>query len=242
MAELRAVTLGSSGVLWLTRPEPLRAAAEAVLGELGGTGKGDLGATWTRYEATRAAARWKDQREVPFVPFLREALGSASPEPSDLESRVAERLASSMEWYPDALPGLDYLRESGYRTALLLDLPLPLSRAWQERIRPWFDVTVSSLETGLRTPSAAVFAEAVRRLHAVPARTLHVGDGLAEDVHGAQRAGLRAALLERPQRHAPDPASLEWLRGQEGVGPTGVQPDVKLRSLEELAAAIDAFG
>ncbi len=242
IVDLRTVTFSSAAVLRLSRPDALARAAVAALREASVLApSSDPESFWTEYEARRAVARWTDQRELSLDRFLEDATGLGPPERLALESAIADRLASSLEWQPDALPTLDYLKESGYPTALLLDLPVPLSSAWRERAQGWVDAMVSSRELGLRTPAAAVFSEAVRRLHGVPARTLHVGEGLAEDVHGAQRAGLRAALLERPLRRPPDPGGMEWLHREVRGASEGVRPDLKLRGLEELAAAIESF-
>ncbi len=243
VSEVRAVSFGSSALLWFSKPDALRRAAIGALGSASLSGlPRSPEVVWSEYEAARAAARWKDHRELPLEPFLQEAFGTLPGDTVSLESAMSDRLSPFLEWYPDVLPAVDYLRESGYPTALLLDLPVPLPPGWTERASRWFDAIVPSRELGLRPPAAALFQEAARRVHVVPSRVLHVGDGLAEDVHGAQRAGFRAALLERPQRHAPDPGGLDWLRTQEHLAASEVRPDLRLRSLEELAAAMDAFG
>ena len=240
VSELRAVTFSGDAVLRSVDADPLRQAAVSVLREAPGSDRGrDPGETWSAYAASRAKARWEDQREVPAAGLLpglpAEALRAS-------EAAMGERLGAALEWQPDALPALDYLRESGLSTALLLDLPVPLPPAWEERARPWFDAVVSSRDLGLRTPAAAVFADSAVRLHVPAARVLHVGEGLAEDVYGAQRAGLRGVLLERPVRRPQDPRALDWLLRAEGRAAAEVRPDLKIRTLEELAAAIDAFG
>lgn len=240
ISDLRAVTFSGDTVLHARERDALGRATVAVLRASPAAGSPrDPERVWSGYAASREAARWEDQREVP----LRDLFGGGpGPSPGDAEAAVGVRLGEALEWYPDALPALDYLRESGLATVLLLDLPLPLPPAWAERVRPWFDGVLSSRDVGYRTPAAAPFAEAVVRVHAPAARVLHVGEGLAEDVHGAQRAGLRAALLERPIRRPQDPRALDWLLRTEGRAASEVTPDLKIRTLEELAAAVDAFG
>lgn len=240
VSQLSAVTFSGDAVLRPTGPDPLRRAVLSVLREAPGAGaSGDPERAWSGYAASRAGARWGEQREVLLGDLFRglpaEALRGA-------EAAVGDRLGAALEWQADALPALDYLRESGLSTALILDLPAPLPPAWLERARPWFDTVVSSRDLGFRTPAATVFADAVVHMHVPAARVLHVGEGLAEDVRGAQRAGLRAALLERPMRHPQDPQALDWLLRTEGRAAAEVKPDLKIRTLEELAAAIDAFG
>ncbi len=243
VSEVRAVTFGSPSVLWFSKPDALRRATLEALRSLAPSGlTRSPEVIWSEYESARAKAHWTDHRELPLEPFLHEALGPPPGDMAALASTISERLSAFLEWYPDVLPTVDYLRESGYATGLLLDLPVPLPPAWTERASRWFDAIVSSREVGFRTPAAPMFLEAARRLHAVPGRVLHVGDGLAEDVHGGLRAGLHAALLERPQRHVPDPAGMEWLRAEAHLVPADVHPDLRLRSLEELAAAMDTFG
>ncbi len=57
-------------------------------------------------------------------------------------------------------------------------------------------VTVSSLE-GVEKPSPEIFVRTTERLAVAPEETIHVGDSPLEDYTGAERAGLRAALVDR---------------------------------------------
>lgn len=56
---------------------------------------------------------------------------------------------------------------------------------------------LTSAEAGRRKPHPDIFALALARAGAAPARTLHVGDSVHDDVGGASASGIRA-LLFRP--------------------------------------------
>ncbi|HYK93884.1 MAG TPA: HAD family hydrolase [Thermoplasmata archaeon] len=100
---------------------------------------------------------------------------------------------------PYALATLRRLRERGWRIGVISNTvgepgaflrPL-LNRM---RIRPLVDTCVFSDELPWTKPSPAIFHDALRRLHASPRQTVHVGDGWS-DVEGARRARLRAGIL-----------------------------------------------
>ncbi|MBV9916470.1 MAG: HAD-IA family hydrolase [Solirubrobacterales bacterium] len=65
------------------------------------------------------------------------------------------------------------------------------------------DGIVTSAEVGARKPAPAVFERALALAGADPEDALHVGDSVAEDVVGAQRAGIEPVLLSRDGRAAP---------------------------------------
>ena len=44
-------------------------------------------------------------------------------------------------------------------------------------------------------------------------QSLHVGDSLEDDYHGAQRAGLKAILLDRPRKAYNGVVRIETLQG-----------------------------
>jgi putative hydrolase of the HAD superfamily len=67
-----------------------------------------------------------------------------------------------------------------------------------------FARVVTSVELGVRKPSPAIFAHAVRELGAAPERCVYVGDTYDADYRGATGAGLRALLID-PGAAAPIP-------------------------------------
>ena len=79
----------------------------------------------------------------------------------------------------------------------------------------------------LGKPSAAYFDAAVSALDADPERTWMVGDDFEADVAGAQRFGLRTALV-RTGKFRPD-----------ALEESGVRPDAILNSVAELPAWLE---
>ena len=68
-----------------------------------------------------------------------------------------------------------------------------------------FDSMLSSEQAGSCKPDPAIFGEAVRRAGCDPDQALFVGDTLAQDVAGANRAGLRSVLLWHRDDRPPSP-------------------------------------
>lgn len=84
-----------------------------------------------------------------------------------------------------------------------------------------FDASVAAHHVGVAKPDAAIFHAACAAVGVRPEEALYVGDDPLLDVEGAQRAGLRAAWLARPElpfRQLPD----------------HVRPDVVCRTLHDL--------
>src|SRR5207244_9969916 len=85
-----------------------------------------------------------------------------------------------------------------------------------------FDTAVASADHGFVKPHPSIFSEAVHRLAVHPSDALMVGDSIRDDVEGALRAGMRAALVHRSD--GPHPRAAE-------LAARGVPV---LRSLQEL--------
>ncbi|MBN8728369.1 MAG: HAD family hydrolase [Xanthomonadales bacterium] len=124
-----------------------------------------------------------------------------------------------VECYADAIPALVAL------AARLPVVSISNGNADLERIglRGHFAHCISAREEGVAKPHPAIFLGACARLGIDPAHVLHVGDDPLLDVAGAQRAGLRAAWLNRS-----DAAPVE-----------GVEPDLVVRDLGELLHWLD---
>jgi putative hydrolase of the HAD superfamily len=67
-------------------------------------------------------------------------------------------------------------------------------------LTPLVDFIVISAEVGVRKPDPGIFRMALDRAGVRPEEAIHVGDLLEEDVLGAQRAGVRAVLIDRKKR------------------------------------------
>jgi putative hydrolase of the HAD superfamily len=89
-----------------------------------------------------------------------------------------------------------------------------------------FRASISAREYGRAKPDGGIFLAGCAALGVAPEEALYVGDDLLLDVQGAQRAGLRAAWMNRAGKVndlAPD-----------------VRPDVEVSSLLELIAWLES--
>jgi HAD superfamily hydrolase (TIGR01549 family) len=76
-----------------------------------------------------------------------------------------------------------------------------VSNCFAEDVEAWsgcvlasqFACAVFSFAIGVAKPDPEIYLEAVRRLSVDPVEALFVGDGAGDELHGAERAGLRAA-------------------------------------------------
>ncbi|WBB82504.1 HAD family hydrolase [Micromonospora sp. WMMD882] len=122
--------------------------------------------------------------------------------------------------YPDVLPALAALRPRvtlGYATN-------GNSRAERCGLAGAFAFEVYAHQNGLpKKPAPEFFAAVVAAAGVLPSEVLHVGDSPALDVAAAQRAGLRAAWLNR--------------RGE--TCPVEVTPDATVSTLTQLVELID---
>jgi putative hydrolase of the HAD superfamily len=88
-----------------------------------------------------------------------------------------------------------------------------------------FKVSLAAADFGKAKPDPGIFRAACQALGVAPSEAVYVGDDLALDVAGAQRAGLRAVWLNRS--------------GSDAHLAAGVQPDAICRSFEELLAWLE---
>lgn len=87
-----------------------------------------------------------------------------------------------------------------------------------------FEAVVISAEVGLRKPNPRIFVHLLELMRLGPHEVLFVGDSAADDVLGAQRAGIRVA----------------WLSESKGPFPAHIaSPDFVLNNLTELPALLE---
>jgi putative hydrolase of the HAD superfamily len=105
--------------------------------------------------------------------------------------------------FPDARPALRRASASGLRVGVLTngDADHQALKLAMTGLSGVVDVLAASSTLSAAKPDPRAFHEACARLGAAPESTLMVGDSLAGDVRGAERAGLPAVLLDRTGAH-----------------------------------------
>jgi putative hydrolase of the HAD superfamily len=100
--------------------------------------------------------------------------------------------------YADVEPALGRLRAQGVRLVVVSNWDISLHDVLARTgLRELLDGVVTSAEIGASKPAPEPFAAALELAGIDAAAALHVGDGLQEDLAGAQAAGIEAVLLVR---------------------------------------------
>jgi HAD superfamily hydrolase (TIGR01549 family) len=97
------------------------------------------------------------------------------------------------DWYPDAVPCVERLREAGYRVCAVGNTPAFVEPFVAERV----EVLGSSESWGVAKPDPAFFARVVDTVALPPGKIAYVGDRVDNDVAPALRAGLVGVHLKR---------------------------------------------
>jgi putative hydrolase of the HAD superfamily len=147
------------------------------------------------------------------------------------EEGLVELLLAALHFspQPDAERALQALQGSGLKVIAVSNwdcsLPAVLGRIG---LGGSLDGVVTSGELGVRKPDPRIFAAALELVGAEASAAVHVGDSIANDVHGALAAGIAAVLLRRPSPRAPG-------AGEAADPPAGVPV---IGSLDELPNVI----
>jgi putative hydrolase of the HAD superfamily len=134
-----------------------------------------------------------------FLERMLEHLGAGELSPfaaAELYARFGR--AEAWEIYPEALPALDQLAESGLKLGAIANwderLPALLERLG---LAGRFEAVVYSSEVDCEKPDPRIFRIALDRLSLPAEEVLHVGDRRREDLEGAVAVGMHALLLDR---------------------------------------------
>ena len=145
----------------------------------------------------------------------------------DPDCRIADALYSrftryeSYRLFPDAVPTLVALRDSGLTVGLISNFEEWLEGMLIEmEVAPLFDLMVISGKEGIEKPDPEIFRLALDRSGIDAADALYVGDHPRIDVEGARAVGMEAVLIDRRGRH-------------EGFGGT------RIASLDQLLTLLD---
>jgi len=158
---------------------------------------------------------WADQFE--YV-FKRMRL-PGDPWVASLQFKAALAGASA---FPDAQPAIDALRPH-FRLALLSNADDDFLMECLARNELRFDTVATSEQAEAIKPNPAIFHYLARKLDVPVGNVLYAGDNPIPDVLGPQRAGMKCAWVNRAGMRKPRNVP---------------QPDVRVRSLEELVGLL----
>lgn len=127
--------------------------------------------------------------------------------------------------YPDVPAFLVWLRQQGWRIAVLSDADSDYLEASVTACGLIFDAVLSSEELACYKPHQYCFRAACAALDVEPNDAIYVGDTPITDIEGSRRAGLRPVWLNR--------RGLDW--------PTELDPpDLVVHTLEDLPLLLES--
>ena len=109
-------------------------------------------------------------------------------------------LASCIEFPEDNKKTLEYIKEKGYRLAIVSNFdyaPTAYMLLERYKIRNLFEQIVISEEVGWRKPNHIIFETVINKLEIGPEDALFVGDNFQADVVGSKAVGMDAAWINR---------------------------------------------
>jgi putative hydrolase of the HAD superfamily len=109
------------------------------------------------------------------------------------QARIRSKAESFGQIEDPILTMIGHLRSRELRLGVISNCFAEDVTAWPQcSLASDFDCTVWSFEVGLAKPDPEIYIEAARRLHVDVSETWFIGDGMQEELSGAERAGLRA--------------------------------------------------
>lgn len=107
-----------------------------------------------------------------------------------------------VEPFDDTLPVLQQLKNSGYKIGLITNAMQPM---WMRDIElrtygilDYLDTRLTSGDVGFMKPHPFIYWHALELLDVQPAESVFVGDRPANDIAGANEAGLTSVLISPP--------------------------------------------
>jgi putative hydrolase of the HAD superfamily len=160
---------------------------------------GSFREAWSETSIQRQTGRLGDIRRN-----LLENAWRAGGDPTDeqIDAALAVRAELYAKYFhplPGALETVRWVRERGYRSALVSMCAPDTPDLW--RSSPFaglIDTEVFSCEVGHRKPHPEIYLAAAERLAVEPSRCLYVGDGSYGELRGATAVGMTAVLVRDP--------------------------------------------
>ncbi len=104
--------------------------------------------------------------------------------------------------FDDVIPTLDALTARGFALGILSNFsPNCEDVLRQVGVHRYFSFFVVSAVVGVEKPDPRIFDLTVRAANRPRAELVYIGDSMFHDIEGAQRAGIDAVLVDRPNQH-----------------------------------------
>ncbi len=117
-----------------------------------------------------------------------------------LQSEHSLFAASAATLYEDTIPTLEYLRNAGFKLAIVSNWDTPLDPLTERLgITHYFDIIVASHDERVKSakPDPHIFNYTLAAVGISAEEAVHVGDTYEADIVGAQNAGIRPILIDR---------------------------------------------
>ena len=111
---------------------------------------------------------------------------------------VWQNFVKNNKLYPDVMPVLNQLKQSGYTLGLITDSDLDIANGIikKHNLTIFFDVKVISGEVRMYKPDPLLFEKAINLVKCTPGEGIYVGDSEI-DVKGAAEVGLKTVIVNR---------------------------------------------
>jgi FMN phosphatase YigB (HAD superfamily) len=102
-----------------------------------------------------------------------------------------------LQLHDDALPVLKWCLARGLVTGVVSNWDCSLPATLEEVCSHHFSCVMVSAAEGVEKSDPRLFLKAAQCFNVPPSHIVHIGDEEESDLHGAERAGLKAVLLDR---------------------------------------------
>ena len=124
--------------------------------------------------------------------------------------RYAQFARESLRPRSEAIPTLQRLRATSYRSGLISNCGPPIPDAWSDTpLAECTDVATFSCSVGLQKPDARIYIHTCQQLGVQPTECLYVGDGGSGELNGATNLGMGAVLIQDPSENLRASARIE---------------------------------
>src|SRR5690606_23314042 len=129
------------------------------------------------------------------------------------QERILEKTFPFRNIQPEIIEMLQGLKQNDFKLGLISNCTAEEVTAWSEcALAPLFDHVIFSFEAGRVKPDPEIYLLSCERLGVRPQEAAFVGDGGADELAGAERAGIKAfhafwfnTYIESPYRKLKSP-------------------------------------